>query len=199
MRTITILVLLGFSLIISGCYVRSLQPLYRYQDVVFDSTLVGTWIDDDSTTWSFRESRSNSYELIYYEPEYDLSNGESVPGDSVEFVVHLVSLDNSLFMDLFPGEVPVTSRVRNLLYQLHLIQVHTFAKVWLKGDSLSISMFDPEWLEKLIYKEGDVISYERIYDDNVLSASTPDLQEFVLKFADDPEVFAEPLELLRQK
>ena len=196
MRTITILALLGASLIISGCYVKSLQPLYTDEDVVLDSTLVGTWIDVDSTTWSFQESRSNSYDLIYYEPKYD---DESVPGDSVEFEVHLVSLDNSLFMDLFPGDVPVASHIRNLLYQLHLIPVHTFAKIWLKGDSLSISMFDAEWLLKLIDKEGVVISYESIEDDIVLSASTPDLQEFVLKFADDPKVFSEPFELLRQR
>lgn len=43
--------LLAFAIPLSGCLVTSLHPFYKESDVVFNTQLLGTWLDEDSAIW----------------------------------------------------------------------------------------------------------------------------------------------------
>jgi hypothetical protein len=70
MRTITIL--LGFVVLLVGCYTLSIDPLYFEEDLVFDPSLVGIWGDTESAdggTWTFLSRGGKSYQLVTTEDD----------------------------------------------------------------------------------------------------------------------------------
>ncbi len=73
---------------IPGC-LRSLHPLYTEKTLVFEQTLIGTWVDQDSSVWTFAQSGQKAYDLIYTE--------KGSPG---RFEARLVKLGKLTFLDL---------------------------------------------------------------------------------------------------
>jgi hypothetical protein len=162
------------ALILSGC-VQSVNPLYTERDLVFDSTLVGTWSenDGDQETWVFEKSDDKGYKAIYQEK-----------GKTGEFDVHLVKLGDRLFLDFYPEDGGIKEMDRNDFYRFHFLPIHTFARVSLSPSSLEMAFMDPDWLNKLIEGNPKAIRHERRGEDGILlTAPTKDLQKFVLKYA----------------
>ena len=160
----------------TGCFVLSVHPLYFEKDLIFESGLVGTWGEkenekDLSELWIFKESGDKSYKFIFREEE---------EGDGI-FEAHLLKLGDYLFLDLYPEEPETGSE----FYNMHVIPAHSFIRISLEGHVLRLGFFDLEWLKKNI-EEGKVsIKHERRDDTIVLTASTEELQKFVLKHVEE--------------
>ena len=58
---------------------------------------------------------------------------------------------------------------------------------------------DDEEMDKLLTEDPNAIEHTKIEDKLLLTASTKELQAFVLKFADDKRVFTDEIILSRQK
>ena len=184
MRTTKILVAFGIALFMASC-VPSLHPLFTNKDLVFESALVGTWVDEDGkNTWAFQKSGDNAYELVYTENE-----------TPAKFKAHLVRLEKFLFLDIVPEE-PDT---KNDFYKGHLIPAHSFAKIWIEGDLLRLATLDGDWLKNMINKKKIKIGHEWLDQTIILTAPTKDLQKFVLKYAEDSKAFSIKSELHRKK
>lgn len=184
-RITGILVGFGIVLVLAGCEpVPSVHPLFSEHDVVFEPALVGTWVmRENGDTLTFHQSGDKAYEATYTE--------ENV---AVKFEVHLIQLGKFLFLDAYPLEQPE---------RFDLIPAHSFYRIRLEvshameGDVLQIAFLDDDWLRKRI-EEGEVnIAHERLGTDILLTASTKDLQMFVLKYAEDKEAFPDPEEFRR--
>lgn len=166
----------------TGCFVLSVHPLYFDNDLVFESGLVGTWGEkehekDLSELWIFKKSGDKSYRLIIRDEE----EGEGM------FEAHLLKLGDHMFLDLYPEEPETGSE----FYNMHVIPAHSFIRVSLEGHVLRLGFFDLDWLKKNI-EEGKVsIKHERRDDTIVLTASTKELQEFVLKHIEEAFIFEE--------
>jgi hypothetical protein len=185
MCTHKILVVSAIALLLAGCVVPSLHPLFTEEDLVFDPNLVGTWAEDgDEDTWTFQEAGDNAYEFTYTEK-----------GTPAQFQAHLARLDKFLFLDTYPQEPDI----ENDLYKLHLIPAHNFFKIWIKGDTLRLASLDPDWLKDMIDQKKVNIAHERVDDSIVLTAPTKALQDFVLRYAEDAKAFPDTTDLLRQK
>ena len=81
----------------------------------------------------------------------------------------------------------------------HFIQAHSIWKVDHTGDKLTLTPISQEWLKAGI-KDGTLkVKHEEMGREKiiVLTASTEELQKFVLKHASNPRVFAGGLELRR--
>jgi hypothetical protein len=160
----------------TGCFVLSVHPLYFEKNLVFESGLVGTWGEEEhekdlSELWIFKEAGDKSYQLIIREEE----EGEGM------FEAHLLKLGEHMFLDLYPEEPETGSE----FYNIHVIPAHSFIRVSLEGHVLRLGFFDLEWLKKNI-EEGKVsIKHERRDDTIVLTASTEELQKFVLKHVEE--------------
>jgi hypothetical protein len=174
-----------FLLILSGCFVLSVHPLYFEDDLIFEQGLIGTWGEDEdkedlSELWIFKKSGDKSYRLIMREEE----NGEGV------FEARLLKLGEHMFLDLYPEE-PETGHE---FYNMHVIPAHSFIRISLEGHVLRLGFFDHDWLKKNLEQNKVNIKHERRDDTIVVTASTKELQEFVLKHVEEAfEIEADPL------
>lgn len=184
MRITKIIFAFAMVTFLTGC-VPSLHPLFTKEDLIFEPTLVGTWIDENGKDkWALQKSEENVYELIYTENDAP-----------AKFKAHLLKLGEFLFIDIFPEEPDM----KNTLYKGHLLPVHSFSRIWIKGDTLLLAMLDDNWLKDMV-KEGKVkIGHDWLDQDIILTASTKDLQKFALKYSDDDKAFSNKAELYRQK
>lgn len=166
----------------TGCFVLSVHPLYFEENLIFEPGLVGTWGEkqyekDLSELWIFKKSGDKSYRLIIREKD----SGEGV------FEAHLLKLGKHLFLNLYPEE-PETGME---FYNMHLIPAHSFIKVSLEGHVLRLGFFDLDWLEKSLEQNKVKIKHERRDDTIVLTASTKELQEFVINHVEEAFKFEE--------
>ena len=191
-------------LFLIGCVpVVSLHPLYTKEDTHFKEELLGTWADDSNDmTWEFKQPEES-------ESKYDLIvTGESEEGEPKGlFVAHLVKIEDKFFLDIYPADWPggepedpnTTPWPYNMFF---FVPAHTFFKVEFTGtDTMNIWLTDDEELEKLLDEEPDAIRHEAIEDYDgkiVLTASSKELQEFVLKYAEDERLFANEIPLNRK-
>ena len=176
-------------IVMAGC-IPSLHPLYTNKDVVYDPKLVGVWSDSNDTgIWEFRPApEPNSYTMIY--TDKDKKAGA--------FSVHLTKLDGMLFLDVFPNEPNLPY---NGFYNLHLQPVHTFMKVDQIEPILKMRFMDVDKFAKRLEKEPHLLRHEVMKDGSqqriVLTASTKELQAFMLKHANDEGVFSKPSNMKR--
>ena len=175
------LLLLCAIFVIPGCWQLSVHPLYTAEDLVSVDGLEGVWGDPDDPedeTWQFIESDGKSYRLIIREEEQSLLVDPAKDG---LFEVHLLRLGGRLYMDVFPEEPEGV----NGFYMGHVIPAHSFIMMELEGHVLTLSSLDVEWLKKGIDEGRIDIKHERRDDTIVLTASTGELQEFVVRYADE--------------
>jgi hypothetical protein len=183
--------------ILGGCIpVLSLHPLFTEKDLAFDEKLLGTWVDDSNeTTWQFSDANKpeKAYELIFTDNE----------GKKGLFVAHLVKLENRLFLDVYPDEMPWNEKDPNktewLYNTLFFIPAHTFIKINSIEPQLKMLQTDDEKMKEFLKADPNAVKHTLLEDKPVLTASTKELQAFVLKYADDSRVFPEEIVLNRKK
>jgi hypothetical protein len=183
--------------ILGGCIpVMSLNPLFTEKDIAFDEKLIGTWIDDSNDTWQFSDTNKpeKAYELIFTDEK----------GQKGSFITHLVKLENKLFLDVFPSQMPWDMEDPNKTqwpYDAYfLTPSHTFIKVNETEPQLKLQLTDDDELKKLLEEDPNAIEHASNKDQQlILTASTGKLQRFVLKYADDSRVFTKESVLTRKK
>lgn len=189
-------------LIIGSCVpVMSLHPLYNEKDVVFDEKLLGTWAIEDSNEFmefSRMADEDKTYQLIYSKDSAD-------PNENAKglYVAKMVKLENKLFLDvssLSPyGKLDEKKPPEWLFSSILFLPVHTFFRIDSLGPQLKLRLTDDDKLKDLLKKDPNVIKHEMVEGTPVLTASTSELQRFVLKYADNKDLFSTELILNRQK
>jgi hypothetical protein len=188
--------------LLGGCVpVASLHPLFTQEDVVFEENLLGTWVDkpdDPETTWVFKrfdkqdEKYKSAYELIFADEH----------GKKGMFVAHLVKLQDKLFLDLYPGELPWEPDDPNQIQYPYnvffLMPVHSFIRVDSVQPQLKMRITMDDEMEKLLKENPDAVKHVSIEDRLILTAPTKELQAFVVKYADDERVFTGEIALGRK-
>jgi hypothetical protein len=183
--------------LLGGCLpVMSLHPLFTEKDLTFDEKLLGTWVDDSNeTTWQFTDANKprKAYKLIFTDKD----------GKKGTFVAHLVKLEKRLFLDVFPNQLPWDEKDLNKTQwpynNFFLIPAHTFIKVNAIEQQLKLQLTDDDELNKLLKDDPNAVEHTTVEDRLLLTASTKELQKFVLKYADDSRLFTEESILTRKK
>ena len=174
---------------IVGC-IPSLHPLYTENDLIFEKSLVGTWVDGNpENSWTFSQSGEKEYKLIYTD--------DGKPG---EFVVHLLKIKDKMFMDLYPAEPEL--KTDNGFYKAHLIPAHTFMLIKQIEPTLQMAFLNPDTLKKIIAKEPKVVKHEKLGKDDdmdIFTASPKELQDFIMKNIDTPDFFGQPSNLKKEQ
>lgn len=187
------------AVLLGGCLpVMSLHPLYTEKDVVFEEKLIDTWVDDSNNIWIFKrpDESKKAYELFIRDKE----------GEKGLFVAYLVKLENRLFLDVYPGKPPWDEEDPNKLeWQYNTffsVPTHTFIKIDSIEPQLKLRTTDNDKLKELLKEDPNIVKHEVVEDYDggiVLTASTEELQAFVIKYADDSRVFPEETVLNRKK
>src|ERR1051325_6103586 len=176
----------GAALLAAGC-LPSLNPLYTEKDLIFDPALVGRWAEkpDDKDSWTFEKRDEHSYNLVIRDDD-----------TQSPLIVHLVKLGGHRFLDLMLRHSGLKETKLDGVFQLGLIPGHLLAKVNQTAPALRLAFLNPEWLDKLLKENPKAIAHHRIEGDlAALTASTKELQAFVLKYAGDTNAFREGSEL----
>lgn len=189
--------------LLGGCIpVASLHPLFTQEDLIFDEKLLGTWVDDPNnpeTTWQFKRldeperAGEMAYKLIF-------SDEQDRKGS---FIAHLVKLENRLLLDLYPSELPWEpddpNEVEWVYNTLFLIPAHTFIKIDSIGPQLKMRLTVEDKMEELLKENPKAVRHALTEDRLVLTASTKEMQAFVLKYTDDSRAFPNEMVLSRKK
>ena len=203
MRTKNILGVILVTFLVGGCSIYALHPLYDTSTLIFDTSLLGTWIDDDGNEWNFEKAskpdddeiqklglNENTYLLTYTENE-----------KPAQLYAHIVKLEDNLFLDLYPGD-NYDEQIGNDLLASNLLPIHTFLKIEINKNELTFHPFDAEWVDDLFEYKKIRIAHENVayfgFTLRVLTASTAELQKFVTKYQNEKEAFEEP-DILKRK
>jgi hypothetical protein len=187
MKTKNILLIIATGLLMSGCFIKSLYPFYTKKDIVYDPTLPGTYMDEDSSKWVIKQQMKwpiapdNSYQVEIIDDE----------GGMGSFNVHMFRLNGQFYLDFYPsGKIG-----SNDIIEENIVLTHSLAKVTYSEATIKIQWFNEVWLEKLLNENKIRIRHEKIYDSDInsnsylLTAPTEELQKFILKYGDDPMAF----------
>ena len=195
-------VLLAVAMALAGCGVVSVHPLYTANDLVAEPGIVGCWAEPDAkeiTLKFFQRPAGNAYTMIC---------DDGVPAT---FSAHLVRLGGSLYMDtiLESGEnEPESGRLGNLLFASHLVTGHMLWRIQVRGNVLRLAWLDEDRLREALDQGAVSVAHERQKGEEgedltivpptiILTASTAELQDFVLKAGD--KLFTEDMGELHRK
>lgn len=186
-------VVVGLSLVWTGCWQKSVHPFYLDDNVVFEQRLIGTWMEqkakegDDPQSWSFSEGPKHSYQL-------EIHDGD----ENLEFDAHLFELGEARFLDLYSRRRAVSE-----------IPAHHLFRVGKIGSSLELQILSGEWIMEWIEEHPKGIAHVKAHDPEkpedtdkgeiILTAGTKALQGFVLAHLDDEGFFDESGEFRRAK
>jgi hypothetical protein len=196
----------GIAALMAGCLpVVSLNPLVSKGTLVFEPRLVGIWTDEPETRWEFARATTADEEIlpegVSVDKAYRLDFRDE-EGRKGTFLACLVKLEDKLFLDIFPRTYPSgqqKAEETGLPYNtLFFVRAHTFVRVDQIGNQLMIRLTDDEAFAKLMEAEPNAISYISGETTPILTASTESLQTFVLRHADDEQLFASEITLTRK-
>lgn len=169
--------------------VRSLQPLYEDNDLVFDERLIGSFTDSEGEDlWTFERAGDKEYLLTCR------------TGDDEEAAVfrgRLGKLGGAFFLDLTP-EKKGGGKPRNAFMAMHLVPAHTFWRVRFEG-GLHLDPFSPDWLKEAIASGRVKIAHYAAPEEIILTGGTQELQALLTGLAKDDEAFPPADEALRRK
>jgi hypothetical protein len=175
----------SFLLILTSC-VPSLNPLYTDGDLIFDAALLGVWTDTDATeSWDFSFSDEKEYKLVYTDES----------GKKGEFKAHLLKIEGKTFLDLTPVKPAL---VQNDFYKQNFLVTHTFVQITQAAPNAQIAYLEPDWLKSFLDKNPAAIRYEKLSGEILLTASTKELQKFLLAHLNTPGAFSKPIGIKRK-
>lgn len=188
--------------LLGGCVpVMSLNSLFTTENLVFEEKLLGTWVNDcndPKNTWQF--NRIGEEKPMFLSPALE-KNRDKVyklmvsdnDGEKGLFIACLVKLDKKLFLDVFPGQFPCAEEdIEKSEAQFNTFffwPVHTFIRIDSIEPQLKMRITDDDKFEELLKAEPNAVKHTIAEDRILLTASTKELQTFVLKYADNDRVF----------
>jgi hypothetical protein len=196
--SLTILAMLGMS----SCLVTSLHPFYHSEDMIYDSSMEGLWVDEDSCIWEIEkdmvsdefmgpEYPSSSYNITYYEDE-DVKS---------YFIGTLFQLKGINYADFYPDSDE--DQHNSDFAGMHYFPTHTLARIDFSKDSIMLYWYGEEWLTDLFDQNRIRIKHETVeiapdVPRHILTASTNELQKFITKYANNPKTGIDVDEIFAQ-
>ena len=194
---------LFFSLSLNSC-LKTLYPFFTEKDVVFKPEMTGNY--------SYMNGKKKGY--ILFETINQKRSAELYPGirkiadkgylvtwtDSSGIAtsknfVFLAKIGKCLYMDFYPAEMEDQNKFDEF-YRDQFTKLHSCYKVEISNqNSFSMKRLNGDFVKELIDKNQIRMSHEYI-DDNIygkrcITASTEELQEFLIKFSDNPKAYDE--------
>jgi len=195
MKTRNLLLILTAALFFSGCVIWSYYPLYTEKDLFENEILTGTWTDGDKLEWKFEHPEIGDPKTID-KKSYKLQLTDYDKKETT-YDVNIIQLQGIYFLDFYISDIAGAnnsdSDAKLNYWNLHVIPVHTFAKLTIENGTLQIKWFDGEWLKEQIEGKKIKIQHENNGESLLLTAKTADLQKHVVKYANSEAAFKDGL------
>ena len=199
MKKIVLTTAFALLLIFLSSCLTTLHPIFTEKDLAYDPKLIGTWntenegkkgkvIINNLATENSVELPGNisaikqqGYFIIYQDENGKVSD---------QYIAFLARIGKHLYFDYYPAEKK-EDRKLDEFFGIHFVRMHTSYRVEiLKDGSFELSQLDGSYVKSLIDEKKIRISHETDADDNtVITASTKELQQYLLKYGDEPSAY----------
>ena len=194
-------IILSFTFIIiflCGC-LTTLHPIFTENDLAYDPKLVGKWQTESNgnKNWAVITNLASSTSIDLpgnissikdkgYLVSYQNDDGKV----SERYIAFLARIGKHLYFDYYPAEIKNDNNIDDF-FKSHFIKMHSSYRVEIVANgSFVLSRLDENFVTKLINEKKIRISHETNADDNmVITASTKELQQYLLKYGDEPEAY----------
>lgn len=200
-KFMSLAVILSLAIFLNGCGpIASFFPLYKADDQVFETGLVGTWKpekadphnpDDKDTRWTFAKSEDESF--------YDFKWGAVGAKGGFLAKARLVRIGSSLFVDFEGDTGNKVMDSKDTMMPFPVMSVHMMGRVWLGNDSLEIHFLKEDWVKERIKAGSFPLSHLGENGDLILTASTDELRKFVQEHAEDKDALSDNYKFVRNK
>jgi hypothetical protein len=177
---------------LNGCILLSVYPYYSSKDIVFEQSLIGQWTkqEDSDEHWKFEKDRERSYKLSIIEKDKPPTIMEA----------HLFKLRDQLFLDL--AEAP-DSKAGDDIFPPR-IPSHMVVKVSQAKATMQLAPLKYQWVVELLDKDAKALRHHVIKQGEtlderelVVTASTEELQQFLIKHLDTEAAWKDTVDLKR--
>ena len=199
MKKIILTTAVALLLIFLSSCLSTLHPIFTDKDLAYDPKLIGAWNTENEGKKGkviiSNLATENSLELpgnisaikqqgyfIIYKDE----NGKT----SEQYIAFLARIGKHLYFDYYPIDKK-EDRKLDEFSGVHFVRMHTSYRVEiLKDGSFELSQLDGSYVKSLIDEKKIRISHETDADDNtIITASTKELQQYLLKYGDEPSAY----------
>jgi hypothetical protein len=184
-----------------GCGLLTLHPIFTPDELIVDSRLTGKWKSGDGYTEFESATKVTMGEvpekLRPYLNKFYLCTRRSDDGTvGSRNLAFLVKIGNSYFMDMYPLPTEKTKNIDEF-FSAHELKMHTITKLEIKNGTIKLIDFKDNYVEDLIknrevrIRHSFVTATDKIEKekDIVITASTKELQAFLLKYGDRKEAY----------
>lgn len=189
MKKPTLMLVAIAALALTAC-IPSLNPFYTARDVVFDPALIGEWTSKDSgdqsdtpDRWTFERIAGEDNDAQGY--HLTVTDGEGKQG---EFKATLFQLKDHRFLDLIPEDCEYATNQSDLV-AFAMFPGHLLIHVKQIEPELKMAFSDFDWLAKHLEDHPKALVHHQEDERILLTASTKQLQRFVLKHVEGGELF----------
>ena len=191
----TFSILLAASLLmLSGCGLTTLHPIFTPGDLIMDNRLLGKWETKDNW-YRFEPATQATINDMPEQLQKFRNNFYLLTTKKGKNLAFLVKIGPHYFLDVYPIEGDAEKPI-DPFFKLHKIRMHTVHRLdHLTTASLRILNFEDSYLENLIRNKQLRIAYTEVKsfdsdDENiVITASTRELQQFLLKYGSDEKAY----------
>jgi hypothetical protein len=199
MKKIILLAGLFFILLLLNSCLTTLHPIFTEKDLVADTRLIGKWEKTkDGSMAIYRQAGANDLKGLSTELQRNANKiyilEENDPQGNLKSIYYafLVKLGKYYYMDYYPTSTNEKKSADDF-FAAHYIPMHNIYRIKFSSNrSFEIQRFDAGYMEKLIRNRQVRIKHEVMEDgDFVITASTEELQQYLIKYSDTPEAYNE--------
>jgi hypothetical protein len=198
MKKITLTTVFALLLIFLSSCLKTLHPIFTEQDIVYEPTLIGKWNTENQGNKGFAVITNLGTDNSIALPEKIstikqkgyLVSYQNEDGSTEEYIAFLARIGKHLYFDYYPADKKNDKRIDEF-FRVHFVKMHTSYLVNISKDgSFELSQLDESYVTKLIDEKKIRISHETDADDNtIITASTKELQQYLLKYGDEPSAY----------
>jgi hypothetical protein len=178
------------AMLLGGCVVQSIQPLFSEKECVSVPDLTGAWAQKDEGKqvgeWVF-STNEQRYRLAHTDEK----------GRKATFDVIAGKIGTNTFLDFTLNEIEPHDSLNDFA-AVSLIGAHVFAKVSKHDGNLILAGMNYDWLETHLKENPKAVTHILQEKRPILTASTDELQKFVAKHASDAAAFKNEIVLNRK-
>jgi hypothetical protein len=199
MKKIALTTAFAFLLIFLSSCLTTLHPIFTVKDLTYDPKLIGTWnIEREGNKERViitNLATENSVELPgnisdIKEKGYLVSYQHEDSRNPERYIAFLARIGKYLYFDYYPAYKKEDQKIDEF-FEAHFVKMHTSYRVEILNDgSFELSQLDGSYVNSLIDQKKIRINHEIGSDDNiVITASTSELQQYLIKYSDEPEAY----------
>lgn len=186
MKTRNLITTASLAVLLAAC-IPSVHPFYTEKDLVNDPRLLGEWEEAGEQSWKFEPAEGKGYKLTITEKE----------NKQGKFDARLLKLKDEFFLDLIATDCEFAKDQADIV-GASIFPGHLLVRVTQFAPELKIAFFDFDWLAKHLENNPKALMHHTEDKRILLTASTEELQRFVLAHLGADELFDDSASMARK-